>query len=154
MPLKVGHGGDVDKDILASLGKEALLPHLNLDGVGGMLDNLDDHNVVEAADETHKALNDVDDKTTKHVLPGLWEGERERERDRERENERENIMAKVQKDSTQNFFISDQMQFYDITAKRTQGGAARNVAGGQRLNIVSSAKVTVKFPLIGSRVRV
>ena len=85
MPLEVGHGGYIDEDVLASLGKEALLPHLNLDGVGGMFDNLDDHNVVEAADETHKALNDVDDKTTKHVLPGLCKGGREGGRDRERE---------------------------------------------------------------------
>ena len=77
MPLKVGHGGDIDEDVLASLGKEALLPHLNLDGVGRMLNDLDDHNVVEAADETHKALDDVDDKTAKHVLPGLCKGGRE-----------------------------------------------------------------------------
>ena len=81
MPLEVGHGGYIDEDVLASLSKEALLPHLNLDGVGGMFDNLDDHNVVEAADETHKALDDVDDKTTEHVLPGLWEGGRGRERE-------------------------------------------------------------------------
>ena len=81
MPLEVGHGGYIDEDVLASLSKEALLPHLNLDGVGGMFDNLDDHNVVEAADETHKALDDVDDMTTEHVLPGLWEGGRGRERE-------------------------------------------------------------------------
>lgn len=88
MPLKIGHGGYVDEDILASLGKETFLPHLDLNGVGGMLDNLDDHNVVEAADETHKALDDVDDQATKHVLPGLRErGREERERGKERERE-------------------------------------------------------------------
>ena len=84
MPLEVGHRGDIDEDVLASLGKEALLPHLNLDGVGGMFDNLDDHNIVEAADETHKALNDVDDKTTKHVLPGLCKGGTEKENERKK----------------------------------------------------------------------
>ena len=85
MPLEIGHRGYVDEDILASLGKEALLPHLDLNGVGGMLNNLDDHNVIEAADETHEALDDVDDKATKHVLPGLWEGERGGEGGRGRE---------------------------------------------------------------------
>ena len=68
MPLKIGHGRYIDEDILASLGKEPLLPHLNLNGVGGM----------------HKALDDVDDKATKHVHTGLWEERRERERERER----------------------------------------------------------------------
>ena len=61
MPLKEGHGGNVDEDVLSRLCKESLLPHLNLDGVGRMLDHLDDHNIVEAADEPHKTLNDVDD---------------------------------------------------------------------------------------------
>ena len=82
MPLKIGHGRYIDEDILTSLSKEPLLPHLNLNGVGGMLNNLDDHNVVEAADETNKALDDVDDKATKHVHPGLREETRERERER------------------------------------------------------------------------
>ena len=71
MPLEIGHRGYIDEDVLASFGKETFLPHLDLKGVGGMLDHLDDDNVVEAADETHKTLNDVDHKPTKHVLPRL-----------------------------------------------------------------------------------
>ena len=69
MPLEEGHRGYVDEDILSSLGKEALLSHLDLNGVGGMLNNLDDDNVVEASDEPHGTLNHVDDQTTEHVLP-------------------------------------------------------------------------------------
>lgn len=79
MPLEEGDRGNVDKDVLPSLGKEALLPHLDLDGVGGMLDHLDNDNVVEAADEPHASLDHVDDKTTEHVLPRLKRKEGGRE---------------------------------------------------------------------------
>ena len=69
VPLEERYGGDIDEDVLPCLCKEALLPHLYLDGVGGVFNHLDYNHVVEAADEPHETFNDVDDETAQHVLP-------------------------------------------------------------------------------------
>ncbi len=61
MPLKEGDRGDVDEDILASFGVEAFAPHLNLNGLRGMLHDLGDYNSAEATNEADKAFDYVDD---------------------------------------------------------------------------------------------
>lgn len=71
VPLKEGHRGDVDEDVLSSLGEESLPPHLYLDGLGGMLHNLDHYHVAEASDEAYHPLNGVDDEATQDEGPGL-----------------------------------------------------------------------------------
>ena len=71
MPLKVGNGGNVDEDVLTSLGIEAFPPHLNLDGLGRMFDHLDHHHLVEAADEAHYLLYGVDDQSSQDECPRL-----------------------------------------------------------------------------------
>ena len=63
MPLKESHGRHIDKHILAGLRKEALSPHLYLDGLGRVLDNLDDDHVAKTPRKSHDPLNDVDDET-------------------------------------------------------------------------------------------
>ena len=40
MPLKVGHRGDIDEHVLASLSMETFLPHLEFNGLGRMLNYL------------------------------------------------------------------------------------------------------------------
>ena len=71
MPLKEGNGGDVHEDILPRLSKEAFALHLDLNGLGRMLHNLDDHHLTEAAHEADYSLNHVDDQATQHEFPSL-----------------------------------------------------------------------------------
>lgn len=88
MPLKVGHGGHVDEDILASFGKESFSPHLYLIGLGWMFHNFDDHHLKERTHETEHPLNAVDDETCQDEGPCLQEGKEDRRGEDRREGRR------------------------------------------------------------------
>ena len=71
VPFKESCGWHVDKDVLTSISKEPLAPHLDLDGLGGMLHHLDDDNLPQTTEETDRTLYGVDDESTQHVGPCL-----------------------------------------------------------------------------------
>ncbi len=71
MPLKVRHRGNVDENILSSLGKEPFAPHLNLDGLGGVLHHLDHHHLAETTSKSHHPFDAVDDQASQDEGPGL-----------------------------------------------------------------------------------
>ncbi len=61
MPLKEGDRRHIEEDVLSGLGMEPFAPHLNLNGLGGMLHHLCDDYGTETADEADDAFDDVDD---------------------------------------------------------------------------------------------
>lgn len=71
MPFEPCCRWHVDEDILPCLSKEPFPSHLDLNGLGWVLNNFDDHHSAEAAQESHNALNRVDDETPQDEGPGL-----------------------------------------------------------------------------------
>ena len=69
VPFEEGHRGDIDKHVLPSVSKETFAPHLNLDGLGRVLHDLDDDHLTQTAHTTHDSLDGVDDESTQQVYP-------------------------------------------------------------------------------------
>ncbi len=71
MPLEEGHRGDIDKDILTSLGKETFPSHLDLKCLGRVLHHFHNNHITQTTNETYDALYNVNNQSTQHVLPRL-----------------------------------------------------------------------------------
>ena len=73
MPFEIRSRWHIDEDILSCFSKEPFPSHLDLDGLGWVLNHFDDHHSTETAQEPHNALNRVDDETPQDEGPGLKE---------------------------------------------------------------------------------
>ena len=71
VPFEEGHRGDIDKHVLPSVSKETFAPHLNLDGLGRVLHDLDNDHFTQTTHKTHDSLDGVDDESTQQVDPRL-----------------------------------------------------------------------------------